>query len=157
MKRTLAIVIFALFAMPVAANGGCMQLAGPYRVQLSSAPLAPFLGEQASWLISFADDQGIINETVNASLQITKVGHTVATMDWSVVEPVWQVKRTFESPGHHDIIVRFTTPGHPEPLEAEFTYEVKERGAAGVAAHWLIAAGIIIGLVSSWLWNRMRR
>ena len=77
-KRILLILIIFIFYLPASfSHGGCVKVAGDVFVQFSAAPITPNANEQVSFLISFGNNNGFLNERVNGTLRIIKDGNMI--------------------------------------------------------------------------------
>ncbi len=111
MKSIIILVLIMILLSPFAySNGGCVKIAAKdVFVQLSMAPLAPKVGEQASMLISFGDYNGLLNGTIKGNITIVRGGQNVIfTKYFETKDGILDMKHTFTEPGYYEVYFDFS-------------------------------------------------
>ncbi len=129
MKALPLACIIALLVIPlVLADLGCIQPVGNLFVQLSSVPIAPYVGEQATMLISFGDANGLLSDNITATVLIKQEDDSVVlekvfTTDNGVVS----LKPVFNKAGNYHVSVDFQREREGDKLYQpdDFDVEVK--------------------------------
>ncbi|MBI2541831.1 hypothetical protein HYV80_03930 [Candidatus Woesearchaeota archaeon] len=147
MKKTLVLMsIFALLIPITYSNGGCIKIADDMLVQLSSSPLVPIVNKQTSFLISFGNNDGLINKDINGNLKIVKNDDLVLEKSFKVNEGILGLKHEFESPGVYEIFLDFKI-GNKTYAPEDFLIEVKEEKLNFVYNILFLFVGIVIGML----------
>ena len=108
MRKIVILLSFLILIIPVAySDGGCIKIADDILVQLSSAPVAPVVGKQVSYLFSFGNNQGLITKEINGTLKIVKSGETIFTKDFKIKDGILELKHIYENPGLYEIFFDF--------------------------------------------------
>ena len=132
-KRSLLILILGLLLPLVAsANGGIKEVAeGKYMVNLSAAPIAPFVGEKQSMLLGFADIYGnLIQKDISVDLTLKYQQETLLEQKNLTAENgVLPFQYTYDKPGLYELFVAFRLPDEPDHtyMPEDFMIDVKER------------------------------
>ena len=145
-KKIIAIIIFISLIPFTYSNGGCIKVADDILVQLSSSPIVPIANKQASFLISFGNKSGLINEEINGKLKITKKEETILIKDFKIKDGILDLKHTFENPGLYDIFLNFNI-GNKIYAPEDFLIEVKGQEKSYVFNISFLIIGIFIGAV----------
>lgn len=154
MWRASILLIGFLLPLAVHANGGIKEVAeGKYIVNLSAAPIAPFIGEKQSMLIGFADIRGnLIQKDISVDL-ILKYGHepVMERKNLLAENGVLPFQFIYEKPGVYELVVAFRLPDklNHTYMPEDFMIDVKERQGGAPSAFPVIpmAGAGIIGLV----------
>ncbi len=145
-KKFIGVIIFILL-MPISySNGGCIKVADDILLQLSSSPLVPIVNKEASFLISFGNNDGLINKDINGKLKIVKNDDLVLEKDFKVKDGILDLKHEFKSPGIYEIFLDFKI-GNKTYMPEDFLIEVKEEKQNFVFNIILLIVGIIVGMV----------
>ena len=144
---------FALLVPMAYSNGGCVKIADDVFVQLTSAPVAPRVGSQTSYLFSFANRQGLISREINGTLRITKNGETVFSNAFKTSDGILAQKYNYQSPGMYEIFFDFSVGGKnykPEDFLVEAVdWKTMSNGKNYFADKIIfLLAGIVIGAIS---------
>lgn len=145
-KKIIAIIIFISLIPFTYSNGGCIKVADDILVQLSSSPIVPIANKQASFLISFGNKSGLINEEINGKLKITKKEETILIKDFKIKDGILDLKHTFENPGLYEIFLNFNI-GNKIYAPEDFLIEVKGQEKSYVFNISFLIIGIFIGAV----------
>ncbi len=135
--------------MPISfSNGGCVKVAGDVFVQLSAVPIAPKVNEQASFLISFGNKDGLLDKRINGTLRIVKSGNTIFEKKFDA-QGILSLKYTFKDAGFYEMYIDFAMNGkdyHPEDFAMEVV-DSRENPAQNITLSNIIflIAGIAIG------------
>lgn len=130
-KGSILLVGF-LLPLVVHANGGIKEVAeGKYMVNLSAAPIAPFVGEKQSMLIGFADIYGNpIEKDISVDLTLKYQRIPIAERKNLTAENgVLPFQYTYEKPGLYELFVAFRLPDQPDHtyMPEDFMVDVKEK------------------------------
>lgn len=123
--KPIIFIIFILILPITYSDGGCVKVAGDVFVQISAVPIAPKSNEQASFLISFGNRDGLLDKRINGTLRIVKSGNTIFEKKFDV-QGILSLKYTFKDAGFYEMYIDFTMNGkdyHPE----DFAMEVVDR------------------------------
>jgi len=122
LKLTLLIAIIFIFSIPISfSNGGCVKVADDVFVQLSAVPIAPKVNEPASFLISFGNNNGLLDKRINGTLRIVKSVNTIFEKKFDV-QGILSLKYTFKDAGFYEMYIDFMINGkdyHPEDFAME--------------------------------------
>ena len=129
------------------ANGGCIKIADDLLVQLTSAPIVPIVNKETSFLFSFGNDKGLINEQITGKISILKNQEKILEKDFSIKSGVLDLKHTFKNAGLYEIFLEFTIKNKIYKPE-DFLIEVKEQQQNKALKFIYLFAGIIIGAMS---------
>lgn len=121
-----------LFPFAVSANGGIKEVAeGKYMVNLSAAPIAPYVGEKQSMLLGFADIYGnLVEKDISVDLSLHYEQRPVFSQKNLLAKNgVLSFDYTYEQPGIYELFVAFQLPDEPDHtyMPEDFLIEVKER------------------------------
>ena len=146
--KLMLVSIFLFLIIPFAySNGGCIKVADDVLVQLSIAPLVPIVDEQASFLISFANQEKVlIEKEIVGNLSIVKNGETVLKKDFRIKGGVLDLKHTFTKPGLYELYVDFKIKDKTYTPE-DFLIEVKDQKQIYGTNIIFLIIGIIIGVL----------
>lgn len=131
MWRSSLLFIGLIFPFVAYANGGIKEVAeGKYIVNLSAAPIAPYVGEKQSMLLGFADIYGnLIEKDISVDLTL-KYQHIpiVEQKDLTAETGVLPFEYTYEKPGLYELFVAFRLPDEPGHTyrPEDFMIDVKE-------------------------------
>ena len=143
-KICIIFVIFVLLLPISYSNGGCIKIADDIFVQLSSAPIVPVVEKSESFLISFGNKNGLINEQITGKLKIVKNGDVILMKDFKIQDGVLDLKYTFENPGLYEIFLEFGIKNKTYMPE-DFLVEVKEKNQDNSTKIIFFVIGILIG------------
>lgn len=121
-----------LIPFVASANGGIKEVVeGKYIVNLSAAPIAPYVDEKQSMLIGFADIYGNLIEK-NISVDLTlKYEHLpiLEEKNLTAENGVFPFQYTYEKPGLYELFVTFRLPDEPDHtyMPEDFVIDVKEK------------------------------
>ncbi|MBI3026997.1 hypothetical protein HYY70_02695 [Candidatus Woesearchaeota archaeon] len=147
MKKVLVLMsIFALLIPISYSNGGCIKVADDILVQLSSSPLVPIVNKEASFLISFGNKEGLINEEINGKLKIIKNDDLALEKDFKVKDGIYDLKHTFKNSGLYEIFLEFDYKNKTY-IPEDFLIEVKEEKSDFSNSILFLIVGIIIGII----------
>ena len=139
-------IIFILLLPITYSNGGCIEIADDLFVQMSMSPLTPSTNEQTSFLISFGNKEGLINEEINGKLKIVKNDDLVLEKDFKVKNGILDLKHTFKNTGLYEIFLEFHFKNKTYNPE-DFLIEVKEEKPNFTFNILFLIAGIFIGII----------
>ena len=139
-------IIFVLLIPVVYPNGGCIKVVDDILVQLSSAPLVPIINKQASFLISFGNKEGLINEEIIGKLRIVKKDEIILTKNFQIKDGILDLKHTFKNSGLYEIFLDFNI-GNKTYTPEDFLIEVKEPKQNLMFNFLFLIIGIFIGAV----------
>lgn len=159
MPTTKYLLFLGMLLLPFAAsaNGGIKEVAeGKYMVNLSAAPIAPYIGEKQSMLLSFADIFGnLIEKDISVDLSLHYEQRPVFSQENLLAKNgVLPFEYTYENPGLYELFVAFRLPDEPDHtyMPEDFLIEVKEKYGSRSAWPPLITgllagglAGILLG------------
>ena len=146
MKKVIIFLIILILLLPFSfSNGSCIKVADDILVQLSSSPIVPIANKQASFLISFGNKSGLINEEINGKLKIIKKEEAILIKDFQIKDCILDLKHTFKSPGLYEIFLEFEI-GNKSYAPEDFLIEVKDEGTNYPQNLLFLIAGIIIGI-----------
>ncbi|MBI2654367.1 hypothetical protein HYX02_06185 [Candidatus Woesearchaeota archaeon] len=138
--------IFALLIPLSYSNGGCIKIADDIFVQLSSAPLVPTVNQQASFLISFGNKEGLIREEINGKLKIVKNEEIILIKDFKIKDGIFDLKHTFKNAGLYEIFLEFNVD-NKKYMPEDFLIEVKEEKQSFLFNIIFFIVGIFIGMI----------
>lgn len=132
MWRSSILLIGFLLPLAVSANGGIKEIAeGKYMVNLSAAPIAPFIGEKQSMLLGFADIYGnLIQKDISVDLTLKYQHQTLLEQkNLTADNGVLPFQYTYEKPGIYELFVAFRLPDEPDHtyMPEDFMIDVKDR------------------------------
>ena len=145
-KKIIVFIIFILLIPITYSNGGCIKVADDIFVQLSSSPLVPIVNKEASFLISFGNNGGLINKDINGKLKIVKNDDLVLEKGFKIKDGIYDLKHTFKSPGLYEIFLDFKI-GNKTYAPEDFLIEVKEEKSDFSNSILFLIVGIIIGII----------
>ena len=146
-NKIILFIIFILMLPIIYANGGCIKIADDVFVQLSSAPIAPKVNEQASFLISFGNRQGLITDEINGQLKIVQGEALILTKSFIIKDGILDLKYAFKNAGTHEIFLNFTLANKTYAPE-DFVVEVQEEKQSLTFDAILLAIGFIFGIIA---------
>ena len=147
MKKVIIFLIVLILLLPFSfSNGGCLKIADDIFVQLSSAPLVPIADKQASFLISFGNKSGLVNEEINGKLKIIKKEETILIKDFKIKDGILELKHTFKSSGLYELFLEFNFNNKTYTPE-DFLIEVKEQEKSYFFNISFLIIGIFIGII----------
>ena len=155
MKKIFILFSVLILLIPLSySNGGCIKIADDIFVQMSHAPQVPKVNEKASFLFSFGNNKGLINQEINGQLRIVKGEELILKKEFQIKDGVLDLKHEFNNPGLYEIFLEFNVNGK-DYMPEDFVVEVVEkRGNGGYSANVLfLLAGILIGILSSKLFK----
>ena len=144
-KKFITLILFLLFMPITYSNGGCIKVIDDVLVQLSSSPIVPIANKQASFLFSFGNKSGLINEEINGKLKIIKKEETILIKDFKIKDGILDLKHTFKNPGLYEIFLNFNI-GNKTYAPEDFLIEVKEQEKSYVFNISFLIIGIFIGI-----------
>lgn len=157
MWRSSLLFIGLIFPFVAYANGGIKEVAeGKYIVNLSAAPIAPFVGEKQSMLIGFADIFGnLIQKDIGVDLTLKYQHEPIVEQKGLTAETgVLPFEYTYSKPGLYELFVAFRLPDEPDHtyMPEDFMIDVKEIRSAPQSFPVLtilgsVLAGFVIGFV----------
>lgn len=140
-------LVFTLLAPSALAHGGCVQPVGNLYVQLSSVPISPSVGEQASMILGFADANGVLQDNITATVRIKQEDAVVFEKSYATDSGLISLKPVFNKPGEYHLSVDFQRASQGSKLyqPEEFTIEVKP--ATPVLSFFItfFLLGVIVG------------
>lgn len=139
--------IFILLIPISFANGGCVKIANDIFVQLSSSPLVPVVHKQESFLISFGNREGLVNEEITGKLWIIKNDENILTKDFKIKDGILDLKHTFKKEGLYELFLEFDYKNKTYTPE-DFLIEVKEEKQSVIPNFIFLIIGVIIGAVA---------
>lgn len=153
-KLLIFITIFALLLPVGLSNGGCIKVADDIFVQMTHAPHVPKVNEKTSFLFSFGNNTGLINQEINGQLRIVKGEEGILTKDFQTKDGILDLKHEFNNPGLYEIFLEFNINGK-DYMPEDFVVEVIEKKKYnGYLANVLfLLAGVLIGILSSKLFK----
>lgn len=151
------LMLFLLFIPFSYANGGCIKLADDVFVQMSHAPHVPKVNEKTSFLFSFGNNEGLINQEIDGQLKLMKGEDIILAKDFQIKDGVLELKHEFNNPGLYEIFLEFNVNGK-DYMPEDFVVEVIEKqGNKGYLTNVLfLLAGILIGILSSKLFKHRK-
>jgi len=155
MKKIFILFSVLILLIPISyANGGCIKIADDIFVQMSHAPQVPKVNEKASFLFSFGNNEGLINQEINGQLRIVKGEELILKKEFQIKDGILDLKHEFNEPGLYEIFLEFNI-NDKDYMPEDFVVEVVEkRGNGGYSANVLfLLAGILIGILSSKLFK----
>lgn len=158
MWKSSILLIGFLLPLAVSANGGIKEVAeGKYMVNLSAAPIAPFIGEKQSMLLGFADIYGnLIQKDISVDLTLKYQHETlVEQKNLTADNGVLPFQYVYEKPGLYELFVAFRLPDEPDHtyMPEDFMIDVKDRQSNPQPAFPVIPVigagliGLILGFV----------
>ena len=150
----LILMLFLLFIPISYSNGGCIKIADDIFVQMSHAPQVPKVNEKASFLFSFGNNEGLINQEINGQLRIVKGEELILKKEFQIKDGILDLKHEFNNPGLYEIFLEFNVNGK-DYMPEDFVVEIVEkRGNGGYSTNILfLLAGTLIGILSSKLFK----
>ena len=145
-KIILFIGFFALLIPISYSDGGCIKTADDVLVQLSSAPVAPIVGRQVSYLFSFGNNQGLISKEINGTLKIEKNGEAVFTKEFKIRNGILELKHIYEKPGLYEIFFDFQI-GNKSYKPEDFLIEAVGQKNDLIINLVYLVVGVIIGVI----------
>lgn len=145
-KKIIAIIIFISLIPFTYSNGGCIKIADDVFVQLSSSPLVPIVNKEASYLISFGNKEGLINEEINGTVKIVTKEETILTKDFKIKDGILDLKHTFNNPGLYEIFLEFKIKNKTYVPE-DFLIDVKEEKLDFKYNILFLFIGIAVGII----------
>lgn len=147
MSKNLLIISIFILLIPISfANGGCIKVADDVFVQLTSSPLVPIVNKQASFLISFGNGGGLVNEEITGKLWITKNEEKILTKDFKFKDGILDLKHTFKEPGLYEIFLEFRI-GNKTYAPEDFLIEVKGEKSGFRYNILFLLIGIVFGVI----------
>ena len=144
------LIIFFIFASLLVnfsyANGGCIKVADDALVQLSSSPLVPIVNKEVSYLISFGDKEGLINDEINGKLWITNDDEKILTKNFKIKDGILDLKHIFKNTGLYEIFLEFKIENKTYTPE-DFLIEVKEQRQSIMFNVIFLLIGIFSGII----------
>ena len=138
--------VILILLIPISySNGGCIKIADDIFVQLSSSPLVPIANKQASFLISFGNQEGLIKKEINGKLWIEKNDERILTKDFKIKDGILDLKHIFKKEGLFEIFLEFNYKNKTYAPE-DFLIEVKEEKQSFLFNVVFLIVGIIIGI-----------
>lgn len=152
-------LVEGLLPFAVSANGGIKEVAeGKYMVNLSAAPIAPYVGEKQSMLLGFADIFGnLIEKDISVDLTLKYQHETLLEQKNLIADNgVLPFQYTYEEPGLYELFVAFRLPDELEHtyMPEDFMIDVKEKYATTEATSspvFPILLGGVIGFLIGFL------
>lgn len=152
-----SILISILLAAPLIqpsvanANGGIKEVAeGKYIVNLSAAPIAPYIGEKQSMIIGFTDIFGnLIQKDIGVDLTLKyNQEPVVERKNLLAKNGVLPFQHIYEKPGLYELFVAFRLPDEPAHtyMPEDFMIDVKERSSPQPTPLIAIAGSGLISL-----------
>ena len=147
MKKIFLFISFLALLIPISySDGGCIKIADDILVQLSSAPVAPTVGKQVSYLFSFGDKESLINREINGTLKIVKSDETFFTKDFKIKSGILELRHIYDKPGLYELFFDFQI-GNKNYKPEDFLVEVvNTKNDVMINLAYLII-GIIIGAI----------
>lgn len=152
-KHSLLLIGF-LLPLAVSANGGIKEVAeGKYMVNLSAAPIAPYVGEKQSMLLGFADIYGnLIQKDISVDLTVKYQREPlVEKKNLTAENGVLQFQYIYEKPGLYELFVAFRLPDEPDHtyMLEDFMIDVKERQSSAPQSFPFLPVAIsgLVGLI----------
>lgn len=155
----------------VSGNGGVQKVVeGKYIVHLSSSPIAPFVGEKISMLISFTDlENNLLKEEIGVDVILAKKGaekgdqpalalRGLRSTGGVFSSGILSLEHSFLQPGLYELFVKFHFLSKPEKIyePEDFLIEVREPRMIqqGLASWWLFllgatVVGFLLGFVAA--------
>ena len=152
-KKTILLTIFVLLLPVSYSNGGCIKIAEDVYVQLSNSPLVPIVDKEESFLISFGNNTGLINEEIDGKLKIVKSEEMILTKNFQIKNGLLDLKHTFKNSGLYEIFLDFKI-GNKTYTPEDFLIEVKEEKQNPIYNIIILITGIFIGAVLMKLFNK---
>ena len=147
MNKKFIIIGMFLLLIPISfANGGCVKIANDIFVQLSSAPLVPIADQQTSFLISFGNREGLVNEEITGKLWITDNDEKILTKDFKIKDGILDLKHTFKKEGLYELFLEFDYKNKTYTPE-DFLIEVKEEKSDFRYNILFLVIGIVVGII----------
>jgi|GEM_PF-4533442 len=146
-KTVLLLLLLFFTPLSTAANGGMQKVAeGKYIVNVSAAPIAPYVGETQKLLIGFADISGtLIEKDFSVDLALHFKGKTILDQKNLLAKNgILPFDYTYRQPGIYELFVRFRLPDEPNHTYTpeDFLIDVKEKYGGARASPLL---GFVIG------------
>ena len=145
-KNIITFIIFILLIPISYSNGGCIKIADDVFVQLTSSPLVPIAGKEASFLVSFGNNQGLINKDIVGNIRIMKDDEIILKKDFKAENGILSIKHKFNNPGLYEIFLDFKI-GNKSYAPEDFLIEVKEKEQNLVFDIVILIIGILIGAI----------
>ena len=147
-----------LLPLATSANGGIKQVAeGKYMVNLSAAPIAPFIGQKQSMLLGFADIYGnLIEQDISVDLSLRYERIPIFEQKNLVADNgVLPFEYTYDKPGLYELLVAFRMPDEPDHtyMPEDFMIDVKARQSSAPRSFPFLPvagagfAGLLLGFV----------
>jgi hypothetical protein len=150
------IVPFILFLPLVSSNGGCIKIADDVFVQMSHAPQVPKVNEKTSFLFSFGNDEGLINEEISGQLSIIKGKEVILINDFQIKNGVLDLKHEFNNAGIYEIFIDFDLQNKAYSPE-DFVIGVIEGNKASFLNYFIfLIVGFLIGILSARFMGRKK-
>lgn len=158
MKKIIIFLLILVLLLPFSiANGGCIKIVDDIFVQLSSSPIVPIADKQESFLVSFGDMEGLINEEISGMLRIVKNDDVMLAKEFKTSNGILDIKHTFKEPGLYEIFLEFRA-GNKTYSPEDFLIEVIEKENRQNFANGItfLVAGIVLGVLSAKLVNKRK-
>ena len=148
-RKFILFIIFILMLLVANANGGCIKIADGIFVQMSHAPQVPKVNEKTSFLFSFGNDKGLINQEINGQLKLVKGEELILAKDFQIKDGILDLKHEFKNAGIYWVFVDFTLQNKTYFPE-DFVIEVIEDDRPSYLNYLaFLIAGFLIGIFSS--------
>ena len=158
MKKIFILFSVLILLIPLSySNGGCIKIADDIFVQMSHAPQVPKVNEKASFLFSFGNNEGLINQEINGQLKIVKGEELILKKEFQIKDGVLDLKHEFNEPGLYEIFLEFNI-NDKEYMPEDFVVEVieKQKDNGYLTNVLFLLVGILIGIVSTKLFKRIK-
>lgn len=142
-----SIIIFILFIPASFANGGCIKIIDDILVQLSISPIVPIVNKEASFLISFGNREGLVNEEITGRLWITEHDEKILTKDFKIKDGILDLKHRFKKEGLYELFLEFDYKSKTYTPE-DFLIDVKEERQSVISDFIFLIIGMTIGAVA---------
>ena len=150
MKKYISITFIILLLIPLAySNGGCIKITDDVFVQMSHAPQVPKVNQKTSFLFSFGNNEGLINQEINGKIRITKGEELILAKDFKTNDGILDLKHIFKKESLYEIFLEFNFKNKTYAPE-DFLIEVieNEKPNYGLYNFIFLVIGFLIGVIS---------
>ncbi len=127
------------------ANGGFIKLAEDnHLISVSLVPISASAGEKQTALISFVHNLTLIEERVDASVEVRKGGKKISSQKVFFTGVVASFGFVYPEEGIYEVFVEFAKESEPARVYApeDFLVEVKN-GGTGLTPELLVASAVV--------------
>ncbi len=156
MKKLIILSLIIILLIPFSySDGGCVKVEDDMLVQMSAVPLVPIVGQQVSFLFSFANlKKEPIYGDITGKFKLVKSDNIIFTENFTAKNGIIDLKYTFKNTGLHEIFLEFEINGKKYAPE-DFLIEIKDESTNYQQNLLFSVVGIVIGILSAkFIWKK---